>query len=102
MTRRTIVATTRPVSVGPAFLDYKALPYNMDQIPPGTDLTKTPAGDAPMGVESNLIDPPSLAMPTIVVTTVMIILASIFVTIRLSSIFFSGRRTAWDDCETYY
>ncbi|KAI4232756.1 MAG: hypothetical protein LQ349_004798 [Xanthoria aureola] len=69
----------------------------MDQIPPGTDLTKTPAGPAPMGVESNLIDPPSLATPTFVVTAVMILLASIFVVIRLSSIVFSGRRTAWDD-----
>lgn len=71
----------------------------MDQIPPGTDLTKTPAGQPPPGVEPNLIDPPSLATPTIVVTTVMIVLASIFVVIRLSSIISSGRRTAWDDCE---
>ncbi|KAL8835412.1 MAG: hypothetical protein Q9176_006913 [Flavoplaca citrina] len=69
----------------------------MDQIPPGTDLTKTPAGKPPPGVDSNLVDPPSLATATHVVTTVMIILASIFVLIRLSSIILSGRRTAWDD-----
>ncbi|KAL8786222.1 MAG: hypothetical protein Q9213_002911 [Squamulea squamosa] len=69
----------------------------MDQIPPGTDLTKTPAGKPPVGVESNLVDPPNLATETIVVTTIMITLASIFVLIRLTSIYSSGRRTAWDD-----
>ncbi|KAL8862409.1 MAG: hypothetical protein Q9178_001418 [Gyalolechia marmorata] len=69
----------------------------MDQIPPGTDLSKTPAGQPPPGVQSNFIDPPSLAMETIVVTTVMIVLASIFVLIRLGSIVFSGRKMAWDD-----
>ncbi|KAL8851306.1 MAG: hypothetical protein Q9221_003751 [Calogaya cf. arnoldii] len=69
----------------------------MDQTPPGTDLTKTPAGKAPPGLQSNLVDPPSLAKATVVVTTVMIALASMFVLIRLSSIIFSGRRTAWDD-----
>ncbi|KAL8992988.1 MAG: hypothetical protein Q9169_006678 [Polycauliona sp. 2 TL-2023] len=73
----------------------------MDQIPPGTDLSKTPAGKPPPGVVPNFIDPPSLATPTIVVTTVMIILASIFVLVRLTSIVFSGRRTAWDDYTSF-
>ncbi len=63
---------------------------------------RPPRANRPWGVQSNFIDPPSLATKTIVVTTVMIVLASMFVLIRLGSIVFSGRKMAWDDCEVYY
>ncbi|KAL8715305.1 MAG: hypothetical protein Q9225_006429 [Loekoesia sp. 1 TL-2023] len=66
-------------------------------IPPGVDPNTTPAGQHPPGVLPNFTDPPTLTTPTVVVSTLMIVLASIFVLVRLCAIAFVGRRMAWDD-----
>lgn len=70
----------------------------MDQLPPGADLTKTPAGKPPPGVTPNFNDPPSLANATIAVAVVMMGLTMIFITVRLSAIVFLGKKAGIDDC----
>lgn len=58
----------------------------------------TPAMEAPPGLHSNLIDPPSSAYSTIIICVLIIVLPTPFVVLRLYTRKFISRQVWWDDC----
>lgn len=57
-----------------------------------------PAMEAPPGVHSDLIDPPSTAYSTIIILVLVIIISTPFVVLRLYTRKFITRQVWWDDC----
>lgn len=64
----------------------------------GIDLCEIPALAAPAGVQSNLVDPVTLAPVIIGVSTSLTVVAILFVTARLSV---NYRKMVLADCETF-
>lgn len=72
----------------------------MASIPPGTDIWATPAGKAPEGVTSNLIDPPTRKNVVLITLPILLSIAAIFVALRLYvNIFVTKHKLGWDDCK---
>lgn len=64
---------------------------------PSLDPNITPALAAPVGFTSNLVNPPSQAYVTIVVQTILLVLATPFVFVRLFTRFYVHHGLWWDD-----
>ena len=58
----------------------------------------TPAMEAPPGLHSDLIDPPSTDYSTITICVLVIILSTPFVILRLYTRKFINHQIWWDDC----
>ena len=54
--------------------------------------------EAPPGLHSNLIDPPSTDYSTIIICVLVIVLSTPFVMLRLYTRKFITREVWWDDC----
>ena len=54
--------------------------------------------EAPPGLQSNLIDPPSTDYSTIIICVLVIVLSTPFVMVRLYTRKFITREVWWDDC----
>ena len=59
----------------------------------------TPAIEAPPGLHSNLVDPPSTSYSTIIICVLIIVLSTPFVLLRLYTRKFITRHVWWDDCQ---
>ena len=64
----------------------------------GSDPDSRPALDAPPGITSNLIDPPSQGYMTIILMTTFLSLTTPIVLIRIYTRHFINRCLWWDDC----
>lgn len=71
----------------------------MDQIPPGTDLSKIGLAPHPEGLPPNLIDAPSREHYPLAFGLPLIVISSAFVAVRLgTNLKFSGKLFP-DDCQ---
>lgn len=72
---------------------------SIPQLPPGADVWAIPAAPAPPPLTSNLVDPPSNGNIVIVPLSVFIVIATIFVLLRLYVRYFVQHALGLDDCE---
>lgn len=70
----------------------------MASIPPGIDLSKIPMAPPPPGINSNFVNPESLATPAIVIGVSMLVMTAFVVIVRLFSNYHAARGLGWDDC----
>lgn len=69
-------------------------------VPPGTDLWATPAGQPPPGVESNLINPETNKNIVHITLSILLILATVFLALRLYvQLYVVKHGLGWDDCK---
>jgi len=67
-------------------------------IPPGTDLWKTPAGKPPPGVVPNFVDPVTNKNIPQVTLSILVIIATMFVALRVFVQFYLAKhKWGWDD-----
>lgn len=70
------------------------------QIPPGTDLWNTPSGPAPDGYTVDLQNPATNERIASVTLSIFIVLATLFVALRLYvQLRITKQKLWWDDCK---
>lgn len=69
-------------------------------LPPGTDLSKIPAGIPPPGVIPNFVNPPSLAPVVLGINITFMVITAVFVSARLTVNLTRKRKTGIDDCKS--
>ena len=71
----------------------------MDNIPPGTDLTKIGIIPHPLGLPPNLLDPPNHSSWPLKVGVTLSVISGMFVAIRFITNLKYARRVEIDDCK---
>jgi hypothetical protein len=77
----------------------------MNDIPPGTDLSKVGIIPHPLGLPPNLLNPPNHSSWPLQVGSTLSVISGVFVAIRLGTNLKYTRKIAIDDCElpfTYF